>query len=248
MAKKYYYKNGISKPKKKSKKTNIIHWGGILLVLSGIGLLSYYAVPVIAWQIITDSIFIKAASPIPKPFILTPEVIYAIEKEHSIKILTDDSTSPDNEWLKAYGFKDHQKPEIAYYSISIPKLGIKNATVSTIDFDVSKHLVQYWGTPIPPNNGNTVIFGHSTLPHFFEKNNYKTIFAKAHNLVIGDSIKVYRGKKIYKYIVIRTHITDPDDLTVLSQDSSGTYLTIITCTPPGTIWKRLIIKARLEEI
>ncbi len=247
MGKKYYFKNGLQKNKKSSKKIEFIRWGGLLLILSGIGLLSYYAIPVIVWQILTESVFARAASPIPKPFILTPEIIYAIEKEQSVKILSNNTDYVDNEWLKAYGFKEQKTPEIAYYSVSIPKLGIKNATVSTIDFEVSKHLVQYWGTPIPPNPGNTVIFGHSTLPHFFEKNNYKTIFAKAHNLTLGDSIQISRGKKIYTYKVIRTHITDPDDLTVLSQDRTGTYLTIITCTPPGTIWKRLIIKARLEE-
>lgn len=247
MGKKYYFKNGLSKKEKISRKVELIRWGGILMLISGIGLLSYYAIPIIAWQITTKSIFARAASPVPKPFILTPETIYAIEKEQSVKVLSNNTNSFNNEWLKAYGFKEQKTPEIAYYSISIPKLNITHAIVSTIDFDVSKHLVQYWGTPIPPNPGNTVIFGHSSLPHFFEKNNYKTIFTKAHDLAPGDSIKIHRGEKTYSYKIIRTHITEADDLTVLSQDSTSTYLTIITCTPPGTIWKRLIIKARLEE-
>ena len=33
-----------------------------------------------------------------------------------------------------------------------------------------------------------------------------------------------------------------------TQDFSDTFITVITCTPPGTIWKRLIIKARIHSI
>ena len=31
-----------------------------------------------------------------------------------------------------------------------------------------------------------------------------------------------------------------------ARDTTDSYLTLVTCTPPGTTWKRLIIKAKLE--
>jgi len=40
----------------------------------------------------------------------------------------------------------------------------------------------------------------------------------------------------------------PTDLSVLEQHFDGRYLTLITCSPPGTYLRRLIIKARIVEI
>ena len=45
----------------------------------------------------------------------------------------------------------HQKSaKIPYYTISIPKLKINNATVSTRDNNLAIHLVNYQGTAVPP--------------------------------------------------------------------------------------------------
>ena len=41
-------------------------------------------------------------------------------------------------------------------------------------------------------------------------------------------------------------IVPADDTAYLAQDTDGSYLSIITCTPPGTTWERLVIKAKLE--
>src|SRR5690606_26351929 len=130
---------------------------------------------------------------------------------------------------------------------SIPKLKIENAIVSTRDYDLEQHLVQYFGTAIPGENGTAVIFGHSTLPSWFDPKNYKTIFATLHTIKTGDEIFITVNGATYKYKIFSILITDPEDTNILSQSYDNSYITIVTCTPPGTIWKRLIVRAALES-
>ncbi|MGE5042427.1 MAG: sortase [Candidatus Levyibacteriota bacterium] len=134
------------------------------------------------------------------------------------------------------------------YSLSIPSLHIDNATVSTVDYDLARHLIQYAGTAIPGQNGNAIIFGHSTLPQWFDPKNYKTIFATLHTIKSGDNILVKVNGVLYTYKIFSVTITSPEDTNIFSQAYDHSYITIVTCTPPGTIWKRLIVRARLEEV
>jgi sortase A len=47
----------------------------------------------------------------------------------------------------------------------------------------------------------------------------------------------------FTYKISEMYETQPDDLSPLAQVYNGRYLTLITCTPPGTYLRRLIIKA-----
>ncbi len=47
----------------------------------------------------------------------------------------------------------------------------------------------------------------------------------------------------YDYKISEMYETMPDDLSPLAQVYSGRTLTLITCTPPGTYLRRLVIKA-----
>jgi len=134
------------------------------------------------------------------------------------------------------------------FYLTIPKLKIENAEVSTKDYDLEKHLVQYFGTSIPGEKGTAVIFGHSTLPYLFNPKNYKTIFATLHTIEVGDEIYVKVKDISYKYKIFSITITSPDDTNILSQSFDYSYITLVTCTPPGTIWKRLIVRAGLDSI
>ena len=119
--------------------------------------------------------------------------------------------------------------------------------MSNKDSDLSTHLVQFNSDTYPPKEGNSVIFGHSTLPQLFDPNNYKTVFANAYKIKTGDEIVITNNNRNYIYKVISLTVVEPTDTSVLAQDFSDSYLTIITCTPPGTIWKRLIIKAKIDR-
>ena len=134
------------------------------------------------------------------------------------------------------------------YSISIPKLKIDQATVVLGSMDLKKTLVQYPQTALPGQLGNAVVFGHSVLPQFFNPKSYITIFSTLFKLKQGDEIVVNYDNIQYKYLVEEMFEVQPTDLSVLEQRFDGKYLTLITCSPPGTYLRRLIIKSRIVDI
>jgi sortase A len=132
------------------------------------------------------------------------------------------------------------------YALSIPTLGINEATVVTSHTDLKKSLIQYPGTALPGDLGNTVIFGHSVLPQFFNPHNYLTIFSTLHTLKKGDEIDITADGVSYRYMITDMYQVEPDNLQPLAQSYDAHHLTLITCTPPGTYLRRLIIKADLQ--
>jgi sortase A len=90
-----------------------------------------------------------------------------------------------------------------------------------------------------------VVFGHSILPQFFNPNNYMAIFSTLHTLELGDAIFVTYGDIKYQYQVIDMFEVQPKDVDVLDQDYNDKYLLLITCTPPGTYLRRLVVKTKL---
>jgi sortase A len=137
--------------------------------------------------------------------------------------------------------------KITHYNISIPKLKIENAVVSIGGEDLSESLIQYPGTALPGQYGNTVIFGHSVLPQFYNPKKYKTIFSTLPTLKEGDEIFVDFDGVRYRYVVIKMVEVSPDDISVLEQHYDGEYLSLVTCVPPGTYLRRLIVKAKLVK-
>lgn len=240
----YYVKKDTRKLKK------IIKFCGLGLSLTGFIFGLYFFFPLISWRIFLEPALVSQAftAPIPQTTIVTSEDIQSLWQNtaHSIRGLYDSSAQ---NWMPTSPYKEVQVATVlSYYFISIPKLGIDNAIVSTIDTDLSQHLVNFPGTAIPPDKGNAVVFGHSTLPPLFNPKNYKAIFATAHTLIVGDTIIMTQGNMSYTYRIFNISIVESTDKSYLVQDTSDSYITIVTCTPPGTTWKRLIIRARLEKI
>ena len=133
------------------------------------------------------------------------------------------------------------------YSISIPKLKIIDAVVTLGSMDLKKSLIQYPQTALPGQLGNPVIFGHSVLPQFFNAKSYVTIFATLFKLKPGDEILINFDHVEYKYIVDEMFEVQPTDLSVLEQRFDDRHLTIITCSPPGTFLRRLVVKAKIVD-
>lgn len=131
------------------------------------------------------------------------------------------------------------------YTLSIPKLNIDHAQVSLTNQNLSQNLVHYGGTALPGNNGNGVVFGHSILPQFYNPKNYTAIFSTLHTLENGDQILTTIDGITYQYQIIDMFEVSPKDISVLEQTYDNKYLTLITCTPPGTYLRRLIVKAKL---
>ncbi len=131
------------------------------------------------------------------------------------------------------------------YSLAIPSLGIKRATVKANLDDLTKSLIQYQPSSFPGLAGAPVIFGHSTLPQFFNANNYLTIFSTLPTIKLGADIFVDYGGVKYTYRVNRLYEVKPDEVWVLGQDYNQKTIKLITCVPPGTKLRRLVVEAQL---
>lgn len=251
----YYYQkprkswNMVPRSKKGVKNT-----AGIASILIGIALAFYFFFPVLSYQMFLANTFAEAniEVPVPKYMVASKTNNFGSLITEGIHALTsnfNDARTWYPQLTNQVAGEVQAKPDNQFdqYSLSIPKLGIDNAVVSTVDYDLSKHLVQYYGTPNPTEKGTAVIFGHSTIPAWFDPHNYKAIFATLHTIKIGDQVVIGIKDFQYKYKIFSITITDPTDVTMFSQNNDNSYITIVTCTPPGTTWKRLVVRASLEN-
>ncbi|HZJ18210.1 MAG TPA: sortase [Patescibacteria group bacterium] len=238
---KYYKKSSLN-----FKKTSRLI--SFLMITVGGFIVIYIFFPLISWQVYFANAFTsqELATPIPKTTVLNSSLITSFISQASNVFSQTDYTNAEN-WFPNIKFqKQHQ--DIQAYALNIQKLEIKDAVVSTIDTNLSAHLVNYGGTAIPPQKGTAVIFGHSTLPQWFNPKDYKTIFATLHELRVGDEIQVEVSKLTFIYKIYNISVVDTSDISMFEQRFDDSYLTLVTCTPPGTTWKRLVIKAKLDKV
>lgn len=217
----------------------------ILVVIGGGIIFSYTLFPLISWQIYFAPIFAsqKIQAPIPTNTIINPSSIGGL--------IASVTTSLNTDYTNAYNWYpglSEKGSNVGTYTISIPKIEIENAVVTNKDSDLTRHMVQYNSDTFPPKEGNSIIFGHSTLPQLYDPKNYKTILANAYKLSVGDEIIVRVSNADYRYKIESITVVEPSDTSVLAQNFSDSFITIITCTPPGTVWKRLIIKSRIQKV
>lgn len=179
------------------------------------------------------------------PVLISP----LVDKETaSFKLDKRDYTKASN-WFENNRTEEEKevKERVSYFTISIPKLDIKSATVKVGGEDLSDSLIQYSGTALPGKVGNSVIFGHSVLPQYFNPDNYLTIFSTLPEVDKGDVVHVNYDGIQYNYVVEEMFEVRPTDIQILEQSKQGSHLTLVTCTPPGHPLKpkRLIVRARL---
>lgn len=156
-----------------------------------------------------------------------------------------------SQWFESQKVKETVSDERnEFFTITIPKLEIDSAVVKVGGEELSGSLIQYPGTALPGEIGNSVIFGHSVLPQFYDPKNYLAIFSILDRLEEKDEIYVTYHDKLFKYEVEIMFEVKPEDIQILEQNSFDSYLTLVTCTPPGhpSKPKRLIVRAKLYEV
>jgi len=198
--------------------------------------------PILSFHFIASPIFALVTSPLGNSGKSSSDLVYA----QSMTTSTQDYTNA-NTWFPLKPQKKVQA-KVTAYKLSIPKLQIKNALVVIGGNDLNHEVVHYGGTAFPGENGNAAIFGHSVLPQFFDPKNYKTIFSTLPTLLIGDDILLTYDDVTYRYNVENITVRNPDDLSMLEQQYDDSYITLVTCVPPGTYWQRLHVRARLNKI
>lgn len=216
----------------------------VSLFFMGIGgsILSWALWPILSFHFFTSAVLASVTSPLGALGKSSSELVHAQDSQTSAQDYTN-----ANMWFPLKPQKKVQT-KVTAYRITIPKLHIQNALVVIGGEDLNHAIVHYGGTALPGENGNGALFGHSVLPQFFDPKNYKTIFSTLPTLMIGDDIFLNYDGITYKYKVETMQVTNPDDLSMLEQDYDDSYITLVTCVPPGTYWQRLHVKARLTRI
>ncbi|MBI3983878.1 sortase [Candidatus Microgenomates bacterium] len=135
--------------------------------------------------------------------------------------------------------------------IIIPKINVnvpvvykeKSYDEGRIQKALENGVVHYGTTAVPGQLGNNVIVGHSSNS-WWNSGKYKFAFVLLSKLEAGDTFYLHYNSRRYTYEVFDKKIVAPTDLTAINQDVNQPITTLITCDPPGTSWKRLIVQAR----
>lgn len=220
-------------PKVSIKKKAAYKLLSVLMLLGGFISLGMVVVPMFYYQ-----------------FILGP-TLTKTEFIQPVPVLAAQSPADETDYSKVSNWFPAAKPQtiinsnVGSYTISIPKLKIKDATSTVGAEDLNHSLIHYGGTGLPGEYGTGVVFGHSILPVFFDPYSYKAMFSTIHTLEKGDKVIVNYDGIEYTYEVYDKQVVNPTDVSILEQHFDNSYLNLVSCYPPGTYYKRLVVKTSM---
>jgi len=137
------------------------------------------------------------------------------------------------------------------FSILIPKITASAPIIAQTDpFDKEKYtsalkkgVAHAQGSALPGQPGNVYLFAHST-DSFYNVGKYNAVFYLIGKLEKKDKIYIYYKSIKYTYEVTDKAIVNPEETKYLNRLSEENTLTLQTCYPPGTTFKRLIVIAK----
>lgn len=139
-----------------------------------------------------------------------------------------------------------QAPGVPQYGgtvgkISIPSIGVDKWIIAGIDNESLKRGPGLFpGSPLPGQYGNVAIAGHRTT--------YGAPFGRINEIREGDEISIATKTVVYTYVVDGPpRIIDKYDVSVIkSTDKNTAQLTLVSCHPKWTSYKRIIVTATLS--
>lgn len=144
------------------------------------------------------------------------------------------------------------KPVSTDYGIVIEKINANARVIAGIDPGNQREYVQALsqgvaearGSTRPGEKGNLFIFSHSAdAPWNIVR--YNAIFYLLRELESGDRVVIFYQGKRFDYVVFDKSIVDPQEVSFLTNRYDEPVLTLQTCDPPGTLARRLVVRARL---
>lgn len=136
------------------------------------------------------------------------------------------------------------------FGIIIPKIGANARIIANVDpFDsaayqnaLTRGVAQAKGSRVPGDGGNTFLFAHSSM-NFYDALRYNSVFYLLNKLERNDEILVYYRGIRYPYRVTDVRFVPPSMIQYLFSVPKTETVTLMTCWPPGTTAKRLIVIA-----
>ena len=210
-----------------------------LMLSIGVATIAFAVWPLLTWQFVTLPKLTAKVEEFPVPFgkiisrgSVAGTNIQVVQEQDGFSYFVTD--------FKPQGKRPQE------FLISIPKLEIEKAKVKVDAVKFDKNLALFPGSAIPGDVGNSFIPAHSVLPQFADPKDYGAIFTKLSELEIGDEVLVNLDDKTIRFVVQYSKVVEPDDLSVLGPiTQNGRNLTLMTCVPPGTNTKRLVIVTSL---
>jgi len=146
------------------------------------------------------------------------------------------------------------QPVSSQFGIVIPKIGANAPVFPNVDagkpdiyLPILKDGVAHAaGTVFPGVTGNIFLFAHST-DNFWNVGRYNAIFYLLKELENGDEIDVFYNGIRHIYRVTNKLVVNSSDIHFITEPLPYEQLTLQTCWPPGTTWKRLLVFARAEK-
>ncbi len=144
-------------------------------------------------------------------------------------------------------------PVFPSFGIVIEKIGANSKVVADVSAEneteyaeaLKNGVAHAKGTVYPGQVGNSYLFAHSTL-NAWDVPRYNAVFFLLRELNPGDRIIAYYQGKRFDYKVVEKKIVEANDVDFLTTNYNEPVLTLQTCWPPGTSWKRLIIIAKMR--
>lgn len=151
-----------------------------------------------------------------------------------------------------FNFKKEEilSPVDPNFSLIIPKIGANARILKNIDASdekiylaaLNKGVAHTLGTAFPGEGGHIFLFAHST-DYFWNISTYNAIFYLLYKLEKGDEVNLFFEGQRYRYRVIGKEVVDPSQVQYLTRKTNREFLTLQTCWPPGTTFKRLLVFA-----
>ena len=120
--------------------------------------------------------------------------------------------------------------------IEIPRVGVSSVILQGVDDRTIRRAVGHFPeTTLPHQSGNMALAAHRT-----------TDFYGLRNIRVGDEITITSPHGAFRYLVDRTWVVSPADVSVLAP-SPDRILTLVTCYPfdfRGAAPQRFIVRAR----
>jgi LPXTG-site transpeptidase (sortase) family protein len=208
---------------------NRAYWAGVFLIVSSILFLVWSFLPVI-WE----------------------ESRYYLEKNKPVTVVTQKEADA----LPAGSTEEKNilKPVDENFGIVIPKIQANAKVIADVDPNnsveyqkaLSMGVAQAKGSVDPGEEGNIFIFSHSGVD-FYEANRYNAVFYLLDKLEKGDEILLfYQGRKI-SYAVREKKVVGSEEVRYMDSKPGERIVTLMTCWPAGTEFKRLIVIAEQIE-
>jgi LPXTG-site transpeptidase (sortase) family protein len=136
------------------------------------------------------------------------------------------------------------------FAIQVPAIGASAPIVADVDprnsavyqRALTGGVAHAKGTAKPGEDRNIFLFAHSSAD-LLTASRYNSVFYLMHHLVAGDLISIWFEGSEHRYRVTTKKTVNATEVEYLENTGRTESLTLMTCWPPGTTLRRLIVQA-----